>query len=260
MRSIASWARSSRTIDALKSEQRSLLRYEHLDEPSEALVAMAGVADPEQPVPLDRLIDEFAPETPARPAVPAWMSVLGLVLAVGALAALWRYTPLAAWTDASQVTEWADAFSAVKWAPLLVLFAYTPASLVLFPRPIITLFAVIAFGIWGGFVLAFAGILIAAAAYVLPGPQAQSRRRAADRGHAAESPEPGDAPARVARDDGDPARADRALRRGEHRRRHDSRPAAPLHARQRAGHPAGHARRDGIRRPARERPAQSGAP
>jgi phospholipase D1/2 len=154
----------SRAIDAMKSDQRSLLRYEQLDEPSEALVAVAGVADPEQPVPLDRLIDEFAPETSARPSLPAWASVLGMVLAVGALAALWRYTPLAAWTDASMVAEWAEVFSAARWAPLLVLLAYTPASLVLFPRPIITLFAVISFGIWAGFLLAFIGILIAAAA------------------------------------------------------------------------------------------------
>jgi phospholipase D1/2 len=152
----------SGTIEALKSEGRSLLPYEHLDEPSEAMIAVAGVADPEQPVPLDRLIEEFAPDTAMRATRPAWLSVVGVVLAVGALAALWRYTPLAAWTDASLVTEWAEAFSAVRWAPLLVLLAYTPASLVLFPRPVITLFAVIAFGLWSGFLLAFTGILLAA--------------------------------------------------------------------------------------------------
>jgi phospholipase D1/2 len=153
----------SRTIEALKSEERSLLPYEHLDDPSEALIAFAGVADPEKPVPLDRLIEEFAPDTSTRPSVPPWLSVLGLVLAVGALAALWRYTPLAAWTDAAQVAEWAEAFSTSSWAPLLVMLAYTPAALVLFPRPLITLFAVLAFGVWGGFALAFAGVLVAAA-------------------------------------------------------------------------------------------------
>jgi len=153
----------SRAIGALKSEGRSLLPYEHLDEPSEALIAVAGVADPEQPVPLDRLIDEFAPDTTTRPARPAWLSVLGLVLAIGGLAALWRYTPLAAWTEAAQITEWAASFSAGRWAPVLVILAYTPASLVLFPRPLITLFAVISFGVWAGFLFAFTGVLVAAA-------------------------------------------------------------------------------------------------
>jgi phospholipase D1/2 len=152
----------NRTIEALGGEERSLRRYEHLDEPSETLIAMAGVADPEQPVPIDRLIEEFSPTAAARSAQPSWRSILGVVLAVGGLAALWRYTPLAAWTDAAQVAEWADAFSAVRWAPLAVLLAYTPAALVLFPRPIITLFAVVSFGVWGGFLLAYVGILIAA--------------------------------------------------------------------------------------------------
>jgi len=42
-----------------------------------------------------------------------------------------------------------------------VLLAYTPASIVLFPRPLITLFAVAAFGAWHGFGYAFGGIMIA---------------------------------------------------------------------------------------------------
>jgi uncharacterized membrane protein YdjX (TVP38/TMEM64 family) len=44
---------------------------------------------------------------------------------------------------------------------VLVLLAYTPASIVLFPRPLITLFAVAAFGAWHGFAYAFGGIMIA---------------------------------------------------------------------------------------------------
>src|SRR5262249_42996528 len=37
----------------------------------------------------------------------------------------------------------------------------TPASLVMFPRPLLTLLAVAAFGAWHGFAYAFGGILIA---------------------------------------------------------------------------------------------------
>jgi uncharacterized membrane protein YdjX (TVP38/TMEM64 family) len=46
--------------------------------------------------------------------------------------------------------------------PLLLLVAYTPASFVMFPRPLITLAAVIALGPWQGFALALTGITLAA--------------------------------------------------------------------------------------------------
>jgi uncharacterized membrane protein YdjX (TVP38/TMEM64 family) len=87
-----------------------------------------------------------------------------VLLAAGALTAMWRYTPLATWTDADRITGWAEGFGQQYWwAPLVVLLAYTPASIVLFPRPFITLFAVAAFGAWHGFVYAMGGILLACA-------------------------------------------------------------------------------------------------
>jgi len=52
--------------------------------------------------------------------------------------------------------------------PLLLLVAYTPACFVMFPRPLITLSAVIALGPWQGFALALTGITLAAVfTYVL---------------------------------------------------------------------------------------------
>jgi uncharacterized membrane protein YdjX (TVP38/TMEM64 family) len=48
------------------------------------------------------------------------------------------------------------------WAPLIVLTAYSPACVTMFPRPLITLFAVVAFGPWLGFMYAMLGIQLAA--------------------------------------------------------------------------------------------------
>jgi phospholipase D1/2 len=98
---------------------------------------------------------------------PRWV-IIGLVVALAALAAVWRVIPLADWRAVATVTSWAQESAMHSWLPILVLGAYTPASLTLFPRPIITLFAVAAFGPWLGFALAFTGIMIAAmATYVL---------------------------------------------------------------------------------------------
>jgi phospholipase D1/2 len=151
-------------IESLASEERSLRRYERLDEVSDTLAAVAGVADPEQPVSLDTLILQFAPEMTTRQPRPSWVLPTVMLCAAVLLTALWKYTPLAAWANADRIMAWAVDFSRVRWAPLLVLLAYTPACIALFPRPLITLFAVAAFGAWHGFAYAFAGILIAALA------------------------------------------------------------------------------------------------
>ena len=148
-------------IESLAGEERSLRPYERLDEVSDTLAAVAGVADPEQPVSLDALIGQFAPETTTKQARPTWILPSIVLLACALLTALWKYTPLAAWADAERVIAWAADFSQARWAPVLVLLAYTPACIVLFPRPLITLFAVAAFGSWHGFAYAFGGIMLA---------------------------------------------------------------------------------------------------
>lgn len=148
-------------IEALQTEGRTLRKYERLDEPSEALLAVAEVADPEKPVSLARLTQELKPDSFEGGRWPRWSLVMMAVMLIAALAAVWRFGPLAAWADAARVTQWAEAFSEMWWAPLVVLGIYTPASIVLFPRPLITLFAVLAFGSLAGFAYAFAGILLA---------------------------------------------------------------------------------------------------
>jgi uncharacterized membrane protein YdjX (TVP38/TMEM64 family) len=65
---------------------------------------------------------------------------------------------------AENVIEWTHAFAGQWWAAPLIVASYTPAQLLMFPRPLITLAAVVAFGPWLGFAYAMAGILIATAA------------------------------------------------------------------------------------------------
>jgi phospholipase D1/2 len=50
------------------------------------------------------------------------------------------------------------------WAPLVVIALYTPSAFVMFPRPLLTLLTVIAFGPWLGFAYGMAGILLSALA------------------------------------------------------------------------------------------------
>jgi phosphatidylserine/phosphatidylglycerophosphate/cardiolipin synthase-like enzyme/uncharacterized membrane protein YdjX (TVP38/TMEM64 family) len=157
-------------IAALQSSGRTLRPYEQLSVPSETMIAIAAsLADPEKPVSLAELVAQFAQDNAGADERPRWKLALAIIVGLVALAAVWRYTPLAVWASAEQVEQWAHDFSANAWAPLLVIAAYTPASLVLFPRSLITLFAVIAFGAVLGFVYAFSGILLAALATYLLG-------------------------------------------------------------------------------------------
>jgi len=92
-----------------------------------------------------------------------------IALVVAGLFALWHFTPLAEYVTPERIFDWAETFGQQWWAPLAVIAAYTPACLTMFPRPLLTLFAVIAFGPLLGFAYAMTGILLAALATYVAG-------------------------------------------------------------------------------------------
>jgi len=145
-------------------------RLERLPTPdsTEAPALLARLGDPEAPIelnPLQELLGSDDDEStgaevetvPARHRLAILAAVA--VLAVG-LAMSWRYTPLAHW--AQNTLTWAHDSGRQPWAPFAVLFAYVVGCWIMFPREIITLFAVIAFGRWLGFGLAMGSLVIAA--------------------------------------------------------------------------------------------------
>jgi phospholipase D1/2 len=151
-------------VAKLSSGARRLRPLEDLKDWPEAVVEAIEVADPERPVSLDRLIEEFTPEEERKPARRrAVLKLAGGAAVLAALALAWRYTPLAAAVQPEAVLDWMEGFADTWWAPLAVLLAYTPASLVMFPRPLITLAAVFSFGPWAAFALSLLGNVIAAA-------------------------------------------------------------------------------------------------
>jgi phospholipase D1/2 len=93
---------------------------------------------------------------------PAWLQIILIALALAALAAAWRFTPLKDYLTADRITAWARVVRSTPWAPWVLVLAYTPAAFVLFPRPLLTLVAIIAFGTWLGFAYALGGVLVAA--------------------------------------------------------------------------------------------------
>ncbi len=145
-------------IDVLQKPERTLKPLTDLAQVPEAVMNMASVADPEKPVALSDLATLFNGDVREERSGPAWGKILMFVAVVAGLTALWKLTPLAELLEANRITQWAREVGSKWWAPLVTMLAYTPAAITMFPRPLITLFAVVAFGPWLGFVYAMLGI------------------------------------------------------------------------------------------------------
>ncbi len=152
---------AAQIIEQLKQPDRALLELPDT-EVSSSVMALAAAADPEKPAAVDQFLNQFSPLGVNQKPGNWLLRIAGTVLAIIALTTLWEYTPLTQLTSPARIADWADEVSGSPIAWLVVLLAYTPACVVMFPRTLITLFAVVAFGPIAGFALAMTGILIAA--------------------------------------------------------------------------------------------------
>lgn len=93
-----------------------------------------------------------------------------------ALALVWRFTDLAEVISIGNIIGHLEDVSNKWWAPVLIVLVYTPASVVMFPRPLITIAAVAVFGMVKGFALALGGILLSALVLYLAARQISKER------------------------------------------------------------------------------------
>jgi phospholipase D1/2 len=95
---------------------------------------------------------------------PAWGKLAAGAAALLILALAWKFTPLADFLTRDNAAAWARAARENRWAPIAIVLAYTPAAMLMLPRPFLTLLTIIAFGRWLGFAYSAAGIMVAAMA------------------------------------------------------------------------------------------------
>src|SRR5690348_1485557 len=98
--------------------------------------------------------NRMKPEKHARR--PAWRKIALIVVAMLVLAITWRFTPLREYLSVERLRTWAHYARNSKFGPLMVVASYTPAAFLLFPRPVLTLATVLAFGAYLGFAYACA--------------------------------------------------------------------------------------------------------
>jgi phospholipase D1/2 len=129
--------------------------------PAEVEDAVAAAADPERPVSLDALLEQFGPDVePAARRVPRLLLVAGGV--VVALALAYWLSPFREMAHASEAARLVQDVAGRWWLAPLLLLAYTPGSFILFPRQVITISAALAFGPALAGLLALVGNLVAA--------------------------------------------------------------------------------------------------
>ena len=90
----------------------------------------------------------------------AFAALVGVAVA---LALAYKHTALSGIVTPENTIAWVEHIDSRWWAPLAVILSYSLAQVVMFPRPLITLAAVVAFGPYKGFAIAMTGILLASA-------------------------------------------------------------------------------------------------
>lgn len=151
-------------IEALRGPGRTLQPIEpQVSDEVDALVPPDAVIDPERPVSPDELVAELVPPEAKRPAANRVLHIAALGLALGALAAAWRWTPLRGWLDLELLVGMADRLDAL-WplTPVAVVIAFVLAGLAVMPVTVLIAVTGIAFGPLMGALYALAGALASA--------------------------------------------------------------------------------------------------
>ena len=105
-----------------------------------------------------------------------WIAAAAIGSLLLALVLAWRFTPLGEALSAAHLEETLEAVSGRWWTPVLLAALFTPAAVVMFPRPILTLAAVAVFGFLEGFAISMAGVLVSAMVFYFAGRRISEKK------------------------------------------------------------------------------------
>jgi len=159
-------------IERLRGPGRTLEDL-HVPEPdwsSQALQEI-GLADPEHPVPLQELVDEFLEDDPDEgpSARASWTRVSAVVLAAGLLLLAWRATPASEWMDPERIAGWVQPLGGSPEGIAVATLLFALASLLMVPVTAMAVAVALLLGPGTAFLVSLAGSLVGAAGGYLAG-------------------------------------------------------------------------------------------
>lgn len=149
-------------IEALRGRPRTLMPLAP-DPDTAPLLIDAAVVDPERPVAADELATQLVPASHRPHAARRIVFGALLLIAVAALAAAWKWTPLKDLLDLDALAAGIAALRDAPFAPALVLGAYVVAATIALPITLMIVATAVVFGPLSALVYALVGSLLGAA-------------------------------------------------------------------------------------------------
>jgi uncharacterized membrane protein YdjX (TVP38/TMEM64 family) len=147
-----------RAIESLRGGDRTLqLLDTEIDPDVDQLVPESALIDPERPVDAEQFVGQFVPDERKPNTARQLISGVVVLLALLALAAAWRWSPLGDWLDLDNLERQAQALQAHPATPLLAVLLITLAASLAVPLTLLVVAAVLAFGPLAGFFYSLAG-------------------------------------------------------------------------------------------------------
>jgi phospholipase D1/2 len=158
-------------VEALRRGERSLEphpRELEAREGAEVVVAASALIDPERPIDSEEFLRRFLPEDLeedlGQPARRSWLRIALVLAAVGVLAALWRWSPLAEMASVESLASAAVPLRESAWGPVAAVAVFTVAGMLMVPVTALIVATGLVFGGAVGFATALVGSLTTAAA------------------------------------------------------------------------------------------------
>lgn len=151
-------------IEQLRGGDRSLRELDwEVPENIDDLVPDSALVDPSEPFSPDYFVAEYVPRAgKVRSRRRLWM-FLGLVAALLALAAAWRWTPLQDLLSPQRIGDYLAAIRSDEFRALAAVGGFVIASLAMVPVTLLAVIAGVVFTGWQAFAFVMAGAMLAAA-------------------------------------------------------------------------------------------------
>jgi phosphatidylserine/phosphatidylglycerophosphate/cardiolipin synthase-like enzyme/membrane protein DedA with SNARE-associated domain len=159
-------------ISRLEQAERGLVPLDGDTAPvldSTAFISDLTYLDPERPFLLDRMMDYLHHTSRSKNGWPHLMKIGAVVLALLAMTAAWRWTPLSEWLTMERLAQWAGLVDARPLLIPMVIGAFVVGGLIFIPITLMVGATALLLPPWQSFACAMAGAVLNAAATYLVG-------------------------------------------------------------------------------------------